>query len=335
MNAIGTAPMPQPNGILDTLRSAWRANAPLTLLGIAMIISLALTIIGVFADPRVITGQPAWLKPAKFAISIAIYSFTFVWLLGFVQGRPRLKAIAAWLTTITLTVEFVIIALQAARGTTSHFNFSTALDGALFSIMAVAIVLTWLAGLLLAGLLSFQRLPDGAMVVALRMGVVIGLIGMAMAFAMTVPTGEQEVTLVTGQDTPIMGAHSVGVADGGPGLPIVGWSTVGGDYRVAHFLGLHAMQVLPLLVFVLARFGRGMGEVTRSRLLWVASFFYAGIVFITFWQAGRGQPLIAPDAATLTAAGVLIATSVVAAGIVLRTQARNATLQPNELPVSG
>jgi hypothetical protein len=317
MNAIGTHPSPEPNGIFAYLRRAWRANAPLTLLGIAMVIALALTTIGVFADPRVITGQPAWLKPAKFAISIAIYSFTFVWLLGFVQGRPRLKAIATWLTTITLLIEFVVIALQAARGTTSHFNFSTPFDGTLFVIMAVSIVITWLAGLLLAGMLTLQRLPDRALAVALRMSVVIGLIGMLMAVAMTMPTQQQENALSMGRATTIVGAHSVGVADGGPGLPIVGWSTVGGDYRVAHFLGLHALQVLPLLALVLARFATGLSEVTRSRLLWIASFFYAGIVFITFWQAGRGQPLIAPDAATLTAFGALTAVSVVAAGVVL------------------
>lgn len=318
MTAITTnLPPERSNGILDYLQRAWRANAPLTLLGTAMFISLILTIIGIFVDPRIITGQPAWLKPAKFAISIGIYSFTFVWLLSFVKGRPRLKAIATWVTTITLVVEFVIITLQAARGTTSHFNFSTALDGALFSAMAVAIVLTWLAGLVLAGLLSFQKLPDRALAISLRMGVVIGLIGMAMAFAMPRPTPEQLNALTTGEAAPIIGGHAVGVVDGGPGLPIVGWSTEGGDYRVAHFLGLHAMQVLPLLAFVLARFMRGFTEGTRSRLLWIASLFYGGLVFITFWQAGRGQALIAPDAVTLTALGVLTGLSVVATGIVL------------------
>jgi hypothetical protein len=322
MSVINSTLSPEPNDILRFLRTSWRANAPLTLLGMAMLVSLALTIIGIFVDPRIITGQPAWLKPAKFAISIAIYSFTFVWLLGFVQGRPRLKAAVAWLTTITLVIEFVLIALQAARGTTSHFNFSTAFDGTVFVIMGVSIVITWLAGLLLAGLLSFQKLPDRALAVALRMGVVIGLIGMAMAFAMPQPTPDQMTALTSGQPSPTIGAHSVGVVDGGPGLPIVGWSTVGGDYRVAHFMGLHAMQVLPLLAFALARFGRGLGEVTRSRLLWIASFFYGGIVFVTFWQAARGQSLIAPDAQTLTAFGALAVVSVVAVGIALSQQSR-------------
>ena len=57
---------------------------------------------------------PAWLKPAKFAVSIAIYSFTFVWLLTFVSGYPRLVRLATWVTAGAFAVEMVIIAWAAA-----------------------------------------------------------------------------------------------------------------------------------------------------------------------------------------------------------------------------
>jgi hypothetical protein len=102
-----------------------------------------------------------------------------------------------------------------------------------------------------------------------------------------------------------IGAHSVGVADGGPGLPIVGWSTVGGDLRVAHFFGLHAMQVLPFIGWLLSR-RPSLGARHRLLLVWSSGLAYLGLVLVLTWQALRGQSLIAPDAATLAAFGVLL-----------------------------
>src|SRR5207249_11719161 len=67
------------------LRRAFATDPLLTLVGLAMLLALAGTLVGLVVDPRVITGVPAWLKPAKFAVSIGIYSFTLVWLLGFVR----------------------------------------------------------------------------------------------------------------------------------------------------------------------------------------------------------------------------------------------------------
>lgn len=124
----------------DLLRRAWTYSRPLTLVGVAMLLTLAVTLVGLLLDPRVITGAPAWLKPAKFAVSISIYCFTLLWLLTFVQGRPRLVKLVAWVTAVGLALEEVIIVVQVARGTTSHFNVGTALDGALWSAMGFIVV---------------------------------------------------------------------------------------------------------------------------------------------------------------------------------------------------
>ena len=45
-----------------------------------MLAALGASLVGLWVDPRTITGAPAWLKPAKFAASIAIYSLTLAWL---------------------------------------------------------------------------------------------------------------------------------------------------------------------------------------------------------------------------------------------------------------
>ena len=97
----------------------------------------------------------------------------------------------------------------------------------------------------------------------------------------------------------VAGAHTVGARDGGPGLPGTGWSVEHGDLRIPHFVGLHAMQVLPLLAVVLRR--RRSADDVRVRLMFVAASSYASLFGILLWQALRGQSLVQPDGTTLIA----------------------------------
>jgi len=289
---------------------AFDINRPPTILGLAMLLTLLATLVGLLVDHRLITGAPAWLKPAKFAISISIYCFTFVWLLGFVENRPRLVRLAANVTVVSFVVEMIIIVTQAARGTTSHFNISTPLDRFLWITMGVFIVVAWVMNLLLAILLTGERLPDRAFAWGLRLGVLISAVGMAIAFLMTaMPTPEQAGVIAAGHAPHTFGAHSIGVADGGPGLAVVGWSTVAGDLRVAHFVGLHALQVLPFLGWLLSR-RRGaaalLGEGHRLALVWTGGLAYLGLVWLLVWQALRDQSVVSPDAKTIAAAGALV-----------------------------
>lgn len=318
------------------IRQLWRqllrVNRPLTLVGAFMLATLLGTLVGLVVDPRVITGAPAWLKPAKFALSTSIYAFTFVWLLGFVRGHPRLVALSGNTVAAGLAIEVAVIVLQVVRGTTSHFNYTTPLDAALFSAMGAIIVLVWLVSLLLAVLLIAQRLPDPAFAWSLRLGLVIALVGMAVAFLMPRPTPEQLAVLSAGAPPASIGAHSVGVADGGPGLPIVGWSTVGGDLRVAHFFGLHALQVLPLIGWLLARWP-SLGA-RRLWLVWAAGLSYLGLVIVLTWQALRGQSVIAPDGASLAAFGALGAVALLAAAS-LRLYPFRVAGTGNEVSVAG
>ncbi|MFG1637245.1 hypothetical protein [Pseudonocardia alni] len=130
----------------------------------------------------------------------------------------------------------------------------------------------------------------------------------------------------------IAGAHTVGVPDGGPGLPLVGWSTLGGDLRVPHFVGTHALQLLPLLLLLLVfelaagRVARPADPRVRRDLMTTAAAGYTGLLALLTWQALRGQPLVAPDALTVAAAGAL--TVLVVAGAVVVLRERRPVLTP-------
>jgi len=284
--------------IKTTLTALWKSDARLTALGVVMIALLAATGVALVLDPRQITGAPAWLKPAKFAISIAIYALTLAWVFTYLPDWPRTRRVVGWITTVTLLLEIVIIDVQAWRGTTSHFNVGTLMDGILFTIMGLAILVQTFAAIALAVALWRQRFSDRALGWALRLGMTITVVGAMTGGLMTQPTRAQIDNARAGNRMTISGAHTVGAPDGGPGLPGTGWSRQHGDIRVAHFLGLHALQMLPLAAFLFVR--RGWPEMRRVRMVWAIAASYVSIFSLLLWQALRGQSVMAPDGMTIT-----------------------------------
>jgi hypothetical protein len=285
----------------------WALNKPVTLSIMLYIVLVPIYTIAAIADPRLITNAPAFIKPLKFILSTGIYVATFLYLLTLVKGRRLWVQIAANLTALGLLVENIIITAQAIRGIPSHFNATTPLDSTLYNIMGGIIIIIAVLNLLLAIWLIFQRMADPVIAWGLRLGVLISFVGMIVAYLMTSgPTPSQMAQLEAGQKPAAIGAHSVGVEDGGPGLPILGWSTEGGDLRIAHFVGLHGMQALPLLALLLNR-RRSLNRRQRLLMLVTGGVAYTAWLGLLAWQALRGQSIIAPDLLTWAAYAGLIA----------------------------
>jgi hypothetical protein len=232
----------------------------------------------------------------------------------YLREWPRTRRIVGRTTAFVLLLEVALIDLQAWRGTTSHFNAGTPLDGMIFSIMGIAIVTQTLATVAVAVALWRQRFEQRELGWALRLGMTITIIGALSGGLMVGPTTAQlEEARVTHRLT-VAGAHTVGGPDGGPGLPGTGWSVEHGDLRVAHFLGLHALQILPLVT--LSR--RRRSETSRVRMVVVAAVSYAVLFTLLMWQALRGQPLIHPDALSVVVFTVWTATTLGAMAIAAR-----------------
>ena len=276
----------------------WRIDAPLTATAAFMLVALAASMLGLVIDPRLIGGAPAWLKPAKFAASISIYSLTLIWLFTYIPRAERTRRIVGRLSAVVMGVELGIIALQAARGTTSHFNVSTPLNAALFMIMGLAIVTQTLSTVAVAVALFRAQHADHALGWALRLGMLITIAGASLGGLMTQPTDAQLADMRAG-NVVVSGAHTVGAPDGGAGIPISGWSREHGDLRIAHFVGLHALQVLPLAALALRRTRASSSQ--RTRLVKILAGSHAALVGLLLWQALRGQALLSPDASTLAA----------------------------------
>ncbi len=252
---------------MDFLLELKDRNELLFYFGMANVaLSLIFIVLSFFTTIEV-AGANAWYKPTKFALSIGLYSLTMGWLMYYL---PQAKGISicSWLIIIMLGFEILYIGLQAGRGQLSHFNQSSALYSSLYMLMAFAATVVSFVTLYI-GLRFFQvdlpHLPDHY-VWAIRLSLILFFIFSLEGFVM-------------GSNL----SHTIGAADGGAGLPFLNWSRQFGDPRVAHFIGMHAIQVLPLLAYYVLK---------DVKLTFVVSALYACVAVYVLVQALQGRPFI-------------------------------------------
>ncbi|WP_133272129.1 hypothetical protein [Hymenobacter radiodurans] len=241
-------------------------------------VGLALTALALAPfDERVVTGLNVWFKPLKFSLSNLIYLWTLGWLLADLPApAQRSVRFISWGVAISMTVEIAAIFLQAVRGTTSHFNNSSAFDGLVFALMGLFIAInTLLLVWALVLMLRYRPFGSAGYVWGMRLGLLLFLLGSAIGGAMIGQNG-----------------HTVGAPDGGAGLPVLGWSTRAGDLRAAHFLGLHALQVIPLVGWLLGRTALHERSVAQTASIFAFAALYAGGVALLYWRALSGLPLL-------------------------------------------
>jgi hypothetical protein len=301
--------------------AGYAASPALTALGFIMAADLMLCILGLVVDHRVITGVPSWLKPAKFALSTMIAAWSFAFLIASTTVWPLVRRGLDWVLAACLFIEIALIDMQAARGTTSHFNVGSHFDADVFAVMGVSIACIWLSMLLLTVVLFREPFVRSAWGWSLRLGMVLAVIGTGSGGLMVVPNSRQLAEAHATGRLPIAGAHTVGAPDGGRGLPVTGWSVDHGDLRIAHFLGMHGLQVLPLLAWWIARRRALAGERTQRNLIFAAATSYLALFGLVLWQAFRGQSIAQPDGLTLESLAVWLVGTAVAVVVISSKQA--------------
>lgn len=228
-----------------------------------------------FLDGRTLLGRNIWTKPWKFATSIAIFTATVGWLLPSLSLSDRVEGAAATVIGAAMAIEITLIGGQAARGVASHFNNSTPVDTGIYMIMGVTITIS--SAVVAYILWRIIRRPPSlapAYLWGIRLGMGVFLLASLEGWMMI-----------------SQGSHAVGAATDSPGLPLLNWSVTGGDLRIAHFIGLHALQVLPLAGYAAAVWDRVS---TRGSLLVVGivATLYSGFTVGTFLQAIAGHSVV-------------------------------------------
>jgi hypothetical protein len=215
---------------------------------------------------------------------------------------------------VSLAVEIVIILAMASIRETSHFNVSTPTAIAIWSIMATFISIVLFSTIFISWMIMFQKQQEFNLKLALALGSINTALGMGLAYLMTWPTAIQ---LANYQG--IAGAHAVGVSDGGPGLPFLGWSTVAGDLRVGHFFGLHSIQVAAILLALSLL----LPIAFRIPLIVVGNITWLGFVGIVTWQSLRAEPFASPSALTLSGLAALLAVAALSFALLVMAQSRS------------
>ncbi len=213
-------------------------------------------------------GVNAWYKPFKFAFSTLTFAWAMAWYCAYI---PHFNVkLFNWVIIFLLGFEIIYIAFQAGKGQLSHYNLASSFYATMYSLMAAAATLVTLYTAYVGYLFFKYDFPDlpNYYLWAIRLGIFIFVIFSFEGF--------------------LMGSrlnHSVGALNDNSNWFILGWSKTVGDLRVSHFIGMHALQVLPLLSYFVFK---------SCKLTLALSFVYALLALATLIQALQGKPLIKP-----------------------------------------
>ena len=249
------------------LETLYQKNETLFYFGLVCLLGGIVCLLLSKVNPNPILGVSGWIKPFKFFISSAIMAWTMGFYMQYLDN-PAQVTLYNWSMIILLSLEIILITYQAAHGRISHFNQEDTFGKVVFQIMGGAITL-FMIHTAYIGVLFFQQTKIDApelLVLAIRLSIIITVIFAFEGF--------------------VMGAmlrHTIGAPDGGEGLPIVNWSKNHGDLRIAHFLGMHALQLIPLVTYFLA---------TTRKEVYIISGVYFLFVTYTLIHALQGKPLL-------------------------------------------
>jgi hypothetical protein len=217
---------------LQFLTSFRQTNLPLTILAAITSSTLIISILGLIFDPRAtaIINTPAWSKLFKFSVSVLVMTPALIWAINITSGKTRRTAnIAASVIGTMLSLEMILLLIQATRARPMHFNYTTPLDSALWITMTIGIFTMFAAFvvLLIAVWRGVRQQPVIAW--AVKIGMVITAVGLITPNLSAGPNEAQLKAAQANQPNILFGAHTIGsssaIPDAEPGLPLIGWNT--------------------------------------------------------------------------------------------------------------
>src|SRR4051794_37829315 len=249
-------------------RESWAMNSPRPAerlchaTGVLLVLSGLAHLLVFAVDGGPWEGPVSWRKPLTFGLSFGVTLIAITWVTSYLRAGPRLRTVLLAVFAADCVVEVGGITLQAWRRVPSHLDMETPFDTAVSMTLAVG------GGVLVAlltvfAVASFRHRPTGpaGMPLAVRSGFAILLVALASGAAM----------IARGVVLTRTGHQEAAYRSTAPLKPL-------------HGVSLHAVLVLPALVWLLSR--TPWSEPLRRRILYAAIGCYVTAVIVAgVWAA--------------------------------------------------
>lgn len=233
--------------------------------GAVLVLSGCLHLLVFAVDGGPWDGPVSWRKPVTFGLSFGLTLIAVTWVTSYLRVGARLRSTLLVGFAVDCVVEVGGITLQAWRRVPSHLNMETGFDTAVSMTLAVGggVLVVVLA---LFAVASFRNRPAGppGMPLALRSGFAILLVALASGAAM----------IARGVVLTRTGHQEAAYRSTAPLKPL-------------HGVSLHAVLVLPALVWLLSR--TSWSERVREGVLYgavgcyVVAVLAAGVDAVLTW----------------------------------------------------
>lgn len=229
-------------------------------------------------DSVIKLGANPWTKVIRYAAGLAVYSWTLAHFMQYLKDASR-KAltIVRWGTFACVSVMIAGVLVQAMRGLPSHYNITSGVNAAIFAAIGFGTLVNSLIAFFVLFLFLWEDIDlPRAYLMGIRLGFVLFSIGSLAGMIMLINQ-----------------AHTIGAADGGPGLPVLEWSTRAGDLRPAHLAGIFAIQILPLVGWGLHRLMQDRRVAAQLVIVTGVAGLWVLLFIRLFSMAVAGRPLFA------------------------------------------
>ncbi|RTL39748.1 MAG: hypothetical protein EKK48_17910 [Candidatus Melainabacteria bacterium] len=331
-----------PNVFGKCLIRCWKSNRSLTALIVFSVSVLIVSMFGLCFDQRMVLGEHPWIKPVKFSASLAIFGVTLFWLGQFLTNHTHAFRRTCRAALSGSIAELSIIIIQVMRGAPNHFNMGSSFDNGMAWLAAISILPVAFSIVVVFFLLLREPNLPAVLGCALRWGVLLSVIGCIPGFMMLAPVAMQHIIVhqvstslhqtSTGLQQASTNLHqaSISLQQTSSGIPFLGWSTVSGDLRVAHFVGIHALQFFPVLAFIVMKLLPNVSILRKELLIGNIGLTYLGVIALLTHQALIAEPITAPSHHTLAYAVILALASVNAAVYILFAPSHTVTSKLQE-----